>query len=391
MLSNSMATANIGKILTTVAVATYILAIVTKIIQGVTKLTFSLIVQIVGILTLSLSVDYTELLPWKHAVVVIATLMALYHLPSRHLPVNNKAVLITGCDTGIGHELAIQLDKLGFYVYAGCLDNNGEGQSKLKEACSDRLTTIQLDVSDVTQVQQAAKEVTMAISAKGQELWGVVNNAGICYVGNVEMMTSDDMQRVVSVNYMGPVNVCKHFLPLLRRSKGRIVNVASNAGLAPVPLMGVYCASKSALATMTEVWRYEFKPWGIKVATIIPSGYRTGIMKYDRQAAGERWWREASDTVKQDYGKDCFYIRFKADNHESFLSAQFTELIDNVTDALLSTSPKSYYYSGFLSKALPFIYLHLPTWLSDPIMSVLVNWFEFKPKMLYSQREKKQG
>lgn len=52
-------------------------------------------------------------------------------------------------------------------------------------------------------------------------------------------------------------------------------------GLAPIPLMGAYCASKSALVTISEVWRYELKMWGIKVATIIPSGYKTGkCMQY---------------------------------------------------------------------------------------------------------------
>lgn len=64
----------------------------------------------------------------------------------------------------------------------------------------------------------------------GIQLWGIVNNAGICYIGNVEMMTEADMQKIMAVNYMGPVHVCKSFLPLLRRSHGRLVNVASNAG-----------------------------------------------------------------------------------------------------------------------------------------------------------------
>lgn len=63
------------------------------------------------------------------------------------------------------------------------------------------------------------------------ELWGIVNNAGICYIGNVEMMTMEDMQKIMAVNYFGPVNVCKAFLPLLRRSRGRLVNIASNAGM----------------------------------------------------------------------------------------------------------------------------------------------------------------
>lgn len=64
----------------------------------------------------------------------------------------------------------------------------------------------------------------------GMKLWGVINNAGICFIGNVEMMVTEDIHKILAVNYLGPVTVCKHFLPLLRESQGRIVNVASNCG-----------------------------------------------------------------------------------------------------------------------------------------------------------------
>ena len=59
------------------------------------------------------------------------------------------------------------------------------------------------------------------------ELWGVVNNAGVCFVGTPEIMAQQDVEKVMSVNFYGTVNVTKKFLPLIRRSKGRIVNVGS--------------------------------------------------------------------------------------------------------------------------------------------------------------------
>ena len=59
----------------------------------------------------------------------------------------------------------------------------------------------------------------------------MINNAGICYIGNIEIMSTDDIENVMAINYMGPINVCRAFLPLIRRSKGRLVNVASNAGI----------------------------------------------------------------------------------------------------------------------------------------------------------------
>ena len=62
------------------------------------------------------------------------------------------------------------------------------------------------------------------------ELWGVVNNAGICYIGCLEIMSETDIQRVIDVNFMGQIHVIRAFLPLLRESQGRLINVASNAG-----------------------------------------------------------------------------------------------------------------------------------------------------------------
>lgn len=80
----------------------------------------------------------------------------------------------------------------------------------------------------------------------------------------------------MDVNFRGPYLLTTKFLPLLRRNQGRIVNVSSNAGLAPVALMGLYCCSKSALFMYTEVLRTENERWGVKVSAVIPSGYKTG-------------------------------------------------------------------------------------------------------------------
>ncbi|XP_071111282.1 estradiol 17-beta-dehydrogenase 2-like [Haliotis cracherodii] len=308
----------------------------------------------------------------------IVTYYMYQNLPPAYLGVQGKAVLITGCDQGIGHELAKKLDSMGLHVFAGCLFKDGPGETLLKETCSDRLKTLQLDVRDMVQVEKAAIFVDENLG--DNELWGIVNNAGICYIGNVEMMTMEDMQKIMAVNYFGPVNVCKAFLPLLRRSRGRLVNIASNAGLAPIPLMGVYCASKAALASMTEVWRYELQAWGINVSMIIPSGYKTGILGYDKDKTAERWWNAASDAVRNDYGKDCFHIKFR--NADNILSSDLSPIIQSIVDALLSTKPKTFYYKGLMSRSLPFLYLHLPVCISDPIMKVIGNWYEFSPKAL---------
>ena len=88
-----------------------------------------------------------------------------------------------------------------------------------------------------------------------------------------------------------------------------------------------------------------------------------------------------------------FYIRyvspitvvqyfFHITDPDAYLSIDFSEIINNITLALLSVCPKSHYYSGLLSRSLPFLYLHLPSCIGDPVMSVMGNWFEFVPKAL---------
>lgn len=301
-------------------------------------------------------------------------------LPQQSIPPEGKAILVTGCDRGIGHELAKKLDSMGYYVFAGCLFKGQHGEQALVAACSSRLKTLQMDVSNRDQVQLAAEQVQSMLGENN--LWAVVNNAGICYIGNIEIMSTEDIENVMAINYMGPINVCRAFLPLIRRSKGRLVNVASNAGLAPVPHMGVYCASKAALATFSESLRYELEQWEVKVSTVIPSGYRTGILAYDKAAAAERWWKSASSVVKEDFGKECFTPKFKYENHESNTSADLSSIVNTIVEAVSVKNPQPFYYSGFLARTLPFVYLHLPRILQEPVMKLLAHWFNFEPRAL---------
>nr|KAG5702013.1 hypothetical protein BaRGS_015748 [Batillaria attramentaria] len=302
------------------------------------------------------------------------------------MPAQGKAVFITGCDRGIGQQLAIQLDSKGMDVFAGCLFPGGEGEATLKSKCSDRLRSVPLDVSNPEKVRQAADIVKRELGDK--ELWGVVNNAGICYIASMELMTESDIKRIVDVNFMGQIYVTRAFLPLLRASRGRLVNVASNVGLAPAPFYAAYCASKAAVAAFTETLRAELKHWGIGVSTIIPSGYRTGIMNYDKQTTGDRWWEAASKEVRESYGRDCFYPENTTKDYVSMLNPDFSGIVSKMEDALLEKTPQAFYYKGLLARSLPYLYLHLPTCIADYVLPPLNTWYKFDPPAL---RKKGKG
>lgn len=316
-------------------------------------------------------------------VLAMSVLVVHRNIPTEKLPVTNKAVLITGCDRGFGHALAIKLDQLGFKVFAGCLHKSGDGAEELKNKCSTLLHILQLDVSDQSQIDSAFKTVTDNLD--NYTLWGLVNNAGICYIGNSEIISTADSLKLLDVNFRGPFLLCRKFLPLLRRSQGRIVNVSSNAGLAPVALMGVYCCSKSALFMLSEVLRAENERWGVKVSTIVPSGYKTGIIAYDKMKMAEKWWAEAPTIVKEDFGQESFIAKPKAGDTDEMLSADISPVINSMIDGLLSQNPQFVYYKGFLSRLIPFCYMHFPTILRQPVMHVLADWFEFQPSWLQEE------
>ncbi|XP_019475359.1 estradiol 17-beta-dehydrogenase 2 isoform X2 [Meleagris gallopavo] len=213
---------------------------------------------------------------WGLIVFCSTWLSCLVYLDAGPLPVGDKAVLITGSDTGIGHALAKYLDNLGFTVFAGVLNKDGPGAEELRRTCSQRLSLLQLDITNPTQVKEAYLQVSEKVQNTG--LWGVVNNAGILgFLADGELLPMNMYRQCMEVNFFGAVEVSKTFLPLLRKSQGRLVNMSSMAGGIPLPRYAAYGASKAALSMFSGVMRQELSKWGIKVAAIHPSGFRTGF------------------------------------------------------------------------------------------------------------------
>ena len=132
-------------------------------------------------------------------------------------------MVITGASTGIGEACALHLDKLGYRVFAG-IRKAADGES-LRRRASERLVPVRLDISDETEVGQAARNVIEALGGEG--LAGLVNNAGIVVGGMLEFLPLDALRRQLEVNVVGQIAVTQAFLPSLRKARGRIVNIGS--------------------------------------------------------------------------------------------------------------------------------------------------------------------
>nr|XP_020471506.1 estradiol 17-beta-dehydrogenase 2 isoform X2 [Monopterus albus] len=281
------------------------------------------------------------------------------------LPVQNRVVLITG----FGHALAKQLSDMGVKVFAGVLDVHGAGAQQLRARGCANLEVLQLDVTDGSQIAAAHQCIRAQVRDAG--LWGLVNNAGILHtVADAELHPLLLYRRIMEVNFLGAVNMCQVFLPLLKRSRGRIINVSSVAGEVPMPLLAAYGASKAALSSFSKALRLELSAWGVRVAVIQPGGFKTNIYgNSDDILTG------ISSETREDYGEE--YILSLVSNMLKMsqqLSEDLSPVVDDMCHALLAVRPRPLYTPGPMAWLLPFLQCYCPTAVFDSIiMRILKN------------------
>jgi NAD(P)-dependent dehydrogenase (short-subunit alcohol dehydrogenase family) len=247
-------------------------------------------------------------------------------------------VVITGASTGIGEATALQLQKAGFRVFAGV--RKPEDGDRLRAA---GVTVIQpLDVTKAEDVAAAVDTVEQALN--GDPLRGIVNNAGIGIGGPLEALDLDDFRRTIEVNTTGQLAVTKAFLPLLRKSKGRIVNMSSIGGRVAQPFAGPYIASKFALEAVTDVLRAELLGWGVDVIAIEPGTIATPIWEKSSQEA-EKVLAKLSPEQRELYGKRLAKMS-KVLERQTKRGAPPEKVAEAVEKALTASRPRPRYLIG---------------------------------------------
>ncbi|XP_018011601.1 D-beta-hydroxybutyrate dehydrogenase, mitochondrial-like [Hyalella azteca] len=290
-------------------------------------------------------VDNSELLG---IVIWIAAAGVFLGMSSKRLPAAGKAVLITGCDSGIGLQLAQYLHKGGLRVFALCL-MDGEGAKTLRALKSDRLHVILGDVTKPEELKKARTTV-QELLPEGEGLWGVVNNAGIAAFGDVEWLPLSTYRKIYEVNVVGTIAATQAFLPLVRRAKGRIVNVASMLGRMGVPMRSPYVASKFAVEGLSDCLSCS----GTNIFT-----------EESVQKSADEMWANMSEEVKSDYGEELL---------ELILSTDLTPVLQAFAGALLDAVPQARYQPMDLYyKTRVFVASHCPEWLYDNIYVGCLN------------------
>ena len=188
---------------------------------------------------------------------------------------SDQHIVVTGAGSGIGRATALRLAADGATV--ACVDLADAGLAGTARLISDgggRCSRHLCDISDHEQVRAAVADITSAADG----INALVNVAGIGNLAHSADQPASEWRRIIDVNLSGTFFMCQALLPDLLASRGRIVNMASVAGLIGQPYNAAYCASKGGVIALTKSLAVEFVDKGVLVNAIAPAGIQTPLV-----------------------------------------------------------------------------------------------------------------
>jgi len=282
-------------------------------------------------------------------------------LPYPPLP-SKGAIIVTGASTGIGQHAAHHLSSLGYLVFAG-VRKKEDGNRLISEASNSLVVPIIVDVSSDESVDSAFKEVQKKLKEEGLPLLALVNNAGVTFGSPIEILDLDRARDLFEVNVWGIVRMSQKFLPLLRQSKGRIVNISSIAAEITQPFSGLYSSSKRAVVGINDALRTELLSQGISVSLVLPGAIKSAI-----------WNKSAYPPLPSHIAAiyNPIYSK-KLKTREKFTDkAAGPEVTSKIiAKAITSRIPRTHYYAGSDAVLYHFLQYILSPRLIDYIQ---LNW-----------------
>ncbi|MFT6990395.1 MAG: NAD(P)-dependent dehydrogenase (short-subunit alcohol dehydrogenase family) [Paraglaciecola sp.] len=186
-----------------------------------------------------------------------------------------KTVIITGGASGLGEALAHQYAKQNFEV---CIaDLNPERGSKVVAAITQsgaKAFFLPCDITNEVDIETLKQQ----LQTRWSKVDVLVNNAGVATGGALEFEDIEQWQWVININVLGMVRMCRAFVPMMKQQGGgKIVNIASQAGITPAPLMGSYNVSKAAVVSFSETMHLELTHDNIHVSVACPGFFSTNL------------------------------------------------------------------------------------------------------------------
>ena len=210
--------------------------------------------------------------------------------------------------------LAVALNGMGFCVFAGCLNSMSSRDDLIKKCKRKKfIHVIQMDVTKQADIETAYRTISEFLSQNDDQvtsLHAIVNNAGIAAGSMIEWSDSSsisDYDQAMNVNFYGVVRVTRKFLPLIRASEGRIVNLTSILSRTCMTGLSQYSVSKAAAAKFNDGLVRELRHFNIKISEINPWFYKTPMLNLKFiQSHMERKWQEADQEVRNAYGEQLY-------------------------------------------------------------------------------------
>ncbi len=280
----------------------------------------------------------------------------------------NKTILVTGASTGIGWATSLELAEKGWRVFAAV--RKEADAKKLRDASSNKVTTVIMDIVDYESVKRGAKEIEKALGGAGLD--ALFNNAGISVQGPLEIIPIELFEQQMRVNVFGHIFVTQTFLPLLRKAQGRIVFTSSESGRMTLPLMAPYSASKFALEAAASALRIELRPWKIKVSSVELQTIKTPMWEKIDTTTEKLFAsvpKQARDLYKDELKTLSVFPKWQAE-----MGISMKKAVRVIIRALSARSPKARYLVGWEARFLVYSHNITPTWMMD--------WFAGKSMVL---------
>jgi short-subunit dehydrogenase len=214
--------------------------------------------------------------------------------PNNYQPV----ILITGCSSGIGLELAKIFSSISHYRTV--ITGRAHSMEMLKNLFlpNENVRVYELDITN----ENSRNDVVRKVASEWEGVDILINNAGISYRSVIEHMTNEDETLQMATNYLGPMALIRAVMPNMRKKgRGKIINISSVSGMLAMPTMSSYSASKAALEGASEALWYEMRPFGIDVSLVQPGFIHSESFKNVRYTEKGKQSENGNDEYSQFY------------------------------------------------------------------------------------------
>lgn len=270
-----------------------------------------------------------------------------------------RAVLITGCSSGIGRVAADTLRERGYRAFA-----TARRAADVERLADEGHESLQLDLTDTRSIHTAVDDI---LSRTSGCLYGLFNNGGFGQPGAVEDVPVEALRVQFETNVFGWHTAIRRVLPVMRAAReGRIVQNSSVLGLVALRYRGAYAASKFAIEALTDTMRLELRGSGVHVSLVEP-GPIASRFRANSYEAFKRNIDVASSPHRRIY--DTVVQRMQGDDAEAPFTLPESAVVAKLLHALESPRPKARYYVTVPTYALGFLRRVLPTGRLDAVLN----------------------